>query len=302
MVKCMLYAGELYSSAAKNTVERYEQSGEIEIAGITADKREAAKGYDVPFVDKSQLAQEKADAVIILSQDWKRERVLEQKLMETGVSYESIVPVSVMNLAGFDFVLYRKLRLHTPTIFSLNCMAGLIYHYMGLKFMSPIVKLRFTEPDYLRFLSDPGRYLSADLYFGGIESVAYLGETYPVAVCEDIRISLVHYPSFEEGVKKWNLRKQRIDWNNLVVLYHSDTVEMVRRFAALPYERKACFTGTRVEDPCVVPKQNVKMSELNGAFFRNAVNNFFFTNNADFNMFSFLAGEGDETLHKRTSL
>ena len=290
MVKCIAYAGELYSAAARRTIERYESAGELSLTGIIADKLEAAQGYDAPIVDKSQIDPESPDAIIILAQDRRRVRRMEQSLIDAGFPGEKIVPVSVMNLAGFDFGLYRKLKLHTPTIFSLNCMAGLLYYYMGLKFMSPIVNIRFNERDYLRFLTDPKRYLSTELTYLGIETVSYLGETYPVAGCGDIRIALVHYPTFEEGAKKWNIRKERVDWNNLVVLNHSDHEDIVRQFAALPYERKACFTGVKIEDPCIVPKQSVKMSDLNGAFLRNTINSFFFTNNAGFNMFQFLAG------------
>ena len=290
MVKCIAYAGELYSAAAKKTIERYESAGKLELTGIIADKPEAVQGYGVPFVDKSQIDLESPDAIIILAQDRRRVRRMAQGLIDAGFPDEKIVPVSVMNLAGFDFGIYRKLRSHTPTIFSLNCMAGLLYYYMGLKFMSPIVNIRFTERDYLRFLQDPKRYLSTELTYLGIETVSYLGETYPVAGCGDIRIQLVHYPTFEEGARKWNLRKERIDWDNLVVLNHSDDEDIVRRFSALPYERKACFTGAKIEGPGIVPKQSVKMSDLDGAFLRNTINNFFFTNNAGFNIFQFLAG------------
>ena len=292
MVKCVAYAGDIYSSAAKQILEEFERSGAMELVGITADKRESARGYDLPFVDPSSIEPENTDAIIVLSQDRRRERRMEQSLMDAGVPYDRIVPVSVMKLAGFDFGLYRRLRLHTPTIFSLNCMGGLIYHYLELKFMSPIIKLRFTEEDYMRFLSDPMRYLNADLSFRGFDTVSYLEETYPVAACEDIRISFVHYPTFEEGVKKWNQRKARIDWDNLIVFNHSDNADIVKRFAALPYQRKACFTGAGIEGPHIVAKQTVRMPDLDGAFLRNAVNNFFFTNNSGFNMFRFLADEG----------
>ena len=112
-----------------------------------------------------------------------------------------------------------------------------------------------------------------------------------MAVCEDIRIIIAHYPTFEEGEKKWNERKTRIDWDNLVVIFYSDNVDIVRRFAALPYKRKVCFTGAKIEGPSIVATQSLKATELDGAFLRNAVNRLFSTYNPDFNMFRFLAGE-----------
>ena len=292
MVKCIAYAGEFYSAAARKTIERYESSGAIELTGIIADKPEAAQGYDVPIVDKSEIDMESHDAVILLVQDRKRMRGMEQNLMDAGIPFERIVPVSVMNLVGFDFGLYQKLRLHTPTIFAMDCMGGLIYHYLELRFMSPMIRLGFHAPDYLRFLRDPRRYFSADLSFAGYDSKSYPGLHAPVAACEDISILFAHYSSFEEGEKKWNQRKKRVDYNNIVVLNNNDNEDMVRQFAALPYDRKVCFTGAKIEGPGIVHKQSLKMLNLNGALLRNAVNNLLFTDNAEFNMFRFLAGEG----------
>ena len=291
MVGCAAYAGDVYSSAAKKIVERYENAGTIELLGIIADKPEAAQCYDAPIVDKSKMDPDSLDAVILLAQDRRRVRRMDQSLMDAGFPYERIVPVSVMNLAGFDFGIYRELRLHTPTIFAMDCMGGLIYHYLDLKFMSPMIKLGFRDQDYLRLLQDPKRYFSADLSFAGYDSKTYPGLCTIVAACEDIRIFFGHYSSFEEGEKKWNQRKKRVDWDNLVVLNNNDNEDMVRQFAALHYERKACFTRAKIEGPGIVQKQTAEMLNLKGAFLKNAVSNLLFTDNAEFNMFRFLAGE-----------
>ena len=291
MVGCAAYAGDVYSSAAKKIVERYESAGTIELLGIIADKPEAAQGYDAPIVDKSKIEPDSLEAVIILAQDRRRVRRMEQSLIGDGFPYERIVPVSVMNLAGFDFGLYRKLRLHTPTIFSMNCMGGLIYHYLDLKFMSPMIKLGIQDLDYLRLLQDPKRYFSADLSFVRYDSKTYPGLCCAVAACEDISIFFGHYSSYEEEEKKWNQRKKRIDWDNLVVLNNNDNEDMVRQFAVLPYERKACFTRAKVEGPGIVQKQTAGMLNLKGAFLQNAISSLLFTDNAEFNMFRFLAGE-----------
>ena len=292
MAKCVAYAGEIYSSAAKKILEDFERSGALELVGITADKREFAQGYDLPFVDRSSLEPENTDAVIVLSQDRERERGMEKSLMEAGIPYERIVPVSVMKVDGFDFGLYRKLRAHTPTIFTQNCMGGLIYRYLELPFMSPFISAGFPDKeDYLRFLSDPERYLNAELSFGGFHNAISLGNTPPTAVCEDTLLLFAHYPTYEEGVKKWNERKTRIDWNNLVVIFNSDNVDIVRRFTALPYKRKVCFTGAKITGPSIVASKTLRGSCMEGSFLRNAVNDLLFMNNSDFNMFRFLAGE-----------
>ena len=68
---------------------------------------------------------------------------------------------------------------------------------------------------------------------------------YPAGMCGDIRINFVHYDSFEEGVCKWEERKQRINWNNLFIVgteRDGCTYETLKRFEQLPYTNKVIFT------------------------------------------------------------
>lgn len=44
------------------------------------------------------------------------------------------------------------------TIFASNCIGGIIYHNLGLKFLSPTVNLWIEPEDYISMLSDPKDY------------------------------------------------------------------------------------------------------------------------------------------------
>lgn len=60
----------------------------------------------------------------------------------------------------------------------------------------------------------------------------------------DIRVNLVHYRTFEEGLKKWEERKRRINWNNLFIVGTERwdcNYETIKSFEQLPYN-KVFFT------------------------------------------------------------
>lgn len=109
--------------------------------------------------------------------------------------------------------LMRK-RLKNPnfTLFSSNCLGGLVYHELGLNFCSPTINLRFSSPDFVKFICNLKHYLKCE--FVEIESA----QAYPVAYLDDITIHFVHYHSFEEAIAAWERRIKRINWDNIFVL------------------------------------------------------------------------------------
>ena len=64
---------------------------------------------------------------------------------------------------------------------------------------------------------------------------------YPEYFLGDIVLSMLHYPNFDEAVKKWYSRKNRINWYNLFVTMHTESQEILETFDALPYGKKVCF-------------------------------------------------------------
>lgn len=68
---------------------------------------------------------------------------------------------------------------------------------------------------------------------------------YPICSLDDITIYFVHYHSFEECVNKWNERKKRINFDNILLTFTDQngcTDELVERFSILPY-RKVMFSS-----------------------------------------------------------
>lgn len=116
----------------------------------------------------------------------------------------------------------KKLNNTDFTLLTPNCMGGLIYHRLGKRFDSPTIDLSIDTDDFCSFLDNFEYYLSKDIteYTKNNESTDA-----PIGVIKgnsneipDIRIKFVHYKTFEQARDKWNLRKTRINSDNLYVI------------------------------------------------------------------------------------
>lgn len=137
-----------------------------------------------------------------------------------------------------------KLKNKDFTIFSQNCIGGIMYHDLGQQFLSPTVNMLFTPSDFLKFVKDPQKYLNAKLYF---ETPA---TSHPHGILEDIKINFVHYKTNEEAFEKWEQRKQRINWDNIFVICCDEnlTYDEIKDFDNLPYKNKILFLSKNMPE------------------------------------------------------
>ena len=136
----------------------------------------------------------------------------------------------------------RKLQ-GQPTIIASNCVGTMIYYDMGIPWTTPTINLMIPMPDFIKFVKNLRWYMEQELCF--LEEPGAL--EYPVARLGDIRIYFVHYESAEEAAEKWNVRKKRIDWDNLFIMgceKDGCTYETLREFDCLSYDHKVIFTKT----------------------------------------------------------
>lgn len=168
----------------------------------------------------------------------------------------------------------RRRQLHHTdfTIISNNCWAGTaVYQSFGLKYNTPTVGLFIMDEDYMKFLERLDRYMAQvpviirpeqSKYYSKISANGTKPITYPIAtIGGDVEIHFLHYPDAEEAIEKWMNRKQRINYDRLLVkmsLRDSgyDVAAMLNRFHKLPYKNKICFSpiGNDSSDVVVVPE------------------------------------------------
>ena len=148
----------------------------------------------------------------------------------------------------------RRLRLRRRdfSLITNNCIAGIIYHDLGLPFLTPTVNLFFEDEDFFRFVGNLEHYLSC-----GIEETRQAGITYPLGLlrrgAESVTVHCMHYDSFEQAAAKRKERAARVKPDQLYIIFEYPGLdadparqEAVKRlFDAIPWERKVLLTGKR---------------------------------------------------------
>lgn len=136
------------------------------------------------------------------------------------------------------------------TIFTENCLAGVLYHDLDIQFRSPLINGGFSTEDYIKFLKNPKYYMQQELRFISNKDKT-LPEFYkeldcPVACIGDLHFRFTHYHICEDEIKEiWNKRRMRINWNNLFVVLCEKkgcSIEQMEQFEALPYKNKVILT------------------------------------------------------------
>lgn len=143
------------------------------------------------------------------------------------------------------------------SIISNNCVGGIIYHDLGLKFLSPTIDLSLPPDDYFEFLNNLEFYLSSELIPRELP-----GYSYPIGVLKngikEIFIHFMHYESFEEAKNKWMERAQRVNFDNLYVIFECALDVDIdhpyyKKFKQLPFARKRMITyAPKIRDKEIV--------------------------------------------------
>lgn len=139
------------------------------------------------------------------------------------------------------------------SIISQNCIGGVFYHDMGMKFLSPTIDLFFTEPDFVRFVLNLQYYIE-------IEPVMESGDKYPIGFLDDIEIHFMHYETCQEAKDAWEKRKRRINYDKILVIAtdrngFSDSV--FENWKKIPYKKLLFTVNTQFaeeQDVVVFPR------------------------------------------------
>lgn len=137
------------------------------------------------------------------------------------------------------------------TIVSNNCWGGHVYRYFNMPYSSPTVGLYIFSEDYVRFVYDFKKYMMMDLDFISYKESKYKDEIInnkhthvPIGKLGDVEIVFLHYKTKEEALEKWNRRKSRICWDNLIFKMSEQnlcTLELLKAFDSLPQKNKIIF-------------------------------------------------------------
>lgn len=129
-----------------------------------------------------------------------------------------------------------------PTIICNNCIGGVIYHNLGLKFHSPTINLFISGEDYLNFVKDVKYYSACKME--QIES----DKPWPVGQLiskekahKDIIVNFQHYNDFQSAYNKWTERFSRINYDNIYYIweFYDDLydISLIQEFDKLPIKK-----------------------------------------------------------------
>lgn len=118
---------------------------------------------------------------------------------------------------------------------------------MHMRFLSPTINLFFKEPDFVRFVQNLEHYINTELKL-------VWGEEYPIGYLDDILVYFMHYQNCSEAKESWEKRKQRINWNKIIVI--ATDMEGFNEYTWKLWEKisypKILFSVTKQEDRGVV--------------------------------------------------
>lgn len=112
----------------------------------------------------------------------------------------------------------------------------------------------FIAEEYIKFIYNLKYYIESDIEFIEIEDSKYSDYLkkiqYPglIAKIKDIEICFLHYSSKEEAIKKWNRRKARINWDNIVYKFNDQNLcsySHLKKFMEFKANKKICFTSKK---------------------------------------------------------
>lgn len=218
----------------------------IDIVGVTANVQVSAKdnhGRAVPFIPIQELSTNGGGYDVILVAGAQEIGMSEVTKFARAINLDTdkLLGDWIVCIPGFTFQKYRQLQRSRLSIFSMHCFGGLISHTLGLPFLSPLVNMYISAQEYIRFLRSPRVYLEERLVLDTVEYQETLKFDYPVYNLGNVLWHMNHYPNFDDAVKKWNERKQRINWYNLFVTAYTEEYEILEQFDELPYGKKVCF-------------------------------------------------------------
>ncbi|MEY8316179.1 DUF1919 domain-containing protein [Oscillospiraceae bacterium 50-58] len=141
---------------------------------------------------------------------------------------------------------WRGSRLHShPTVISRNCVGGVLFHDLGLKFLSPTINMTMSGEDFILLCQHLEDFLAVEM-----EEVADHAEDYPVGRLNteygSITLDLVHYDTFQSAAESWERRKKRVDLNNIRIIFHIEppvSPKLVEQFERLPYAHKVLLSS-----------------------------------------------------------
>lgn len=238
MYKILIWGTGLIYGHNLSLLQYFEHKNMFKIVAVTSNEYYLSKLDGYPFVPKKELHSLSFDYCIVALDNINQ--ILDEAT-QLGIPSNKLIPISVLSTPLFDFDKYIAIKESPPTIISPNCFAGLCYHQFGLQFKSPTINMFFRDDEYLPFISNIHHYLQLPLEYiqDGYDPITK--HSYPICRLGDLYPHFNHYMTFENAYAKWNTRKERINWSNIIYTAYAVNPTMEQDYHSLSLEKKYIF-------------------------------------------------------------
>ena len=262
MKKCLIWGCSLTYNNFRNLLMYEVLKKNIEIIAFVDKKPLCNKKEGLNIIKKESIKDFHYDYIITFSNNKHKEIVEDAK--SVGIDENKLIDGSIFAKYNFDFKRYISLIENPVTIISDDCFGAFTYKYLNLKYTSPLISTKIMEDDYLKFLENFENYISSELYLERpcdldnneslIASIRYKNEKVLLHYWHDI--------NFEECQSKWEIRKQRINLENLLFKITIRDPKNIERFENLPFKNKIAFYHSNLNSKNIfVPKLYKKRFE-----------------------------------------
>lgn len=235
---------EFFSSALNVFKELY---GDLKVLGAVTPPEVVLNS--VPKISSDDVPNLEFDLILVagsgnavMQTNAQSEFVKVLKLVQAlGIDTEKVVRDRVVCTPLFTLEKYNKLRRSKLSILSMNCFAGLLYHRFGLPFLTPTINMYTSEEDFLQFLRDPIKNVSAELKFLRTARNDALNIDFPIYKIGETEWHMNHYGDANLAYRKWYERSFRINWYNVLAVMYTQSPEILSEFDKLPFAKKICF-------------------------------------------------------------
>lgn len=139
------------------------------------------------------------------------------------------------------------------SVIASNCTGTLPYRFLKSRYNTPTANLLFMAPCYLKFIKNLEYYLSIPMVFYTTSRYAYAEKIraahqhyYPIGTLDDIEVHFMHYTTASDAKAKWNKRRQRVNYDNLIFAFTDKdlcTPEHLYEFDAIDHPHKFVLTA-----------------------------------------------------------
>lgn len=228
-----------------NIIKLGEYQKKIEVIAVTAKNVPNVKTIDGwKVIPCRQLKSISFDYILLCNIRNINEIIKE--VLQIGIERNRIIPVRVLDIPYFDWDRYIYLIRSRLSILSCNCWGGILCHTLGMECLSPFKNLSVSARDMLHIASNLEDYMQEELIFSRWSVDPNSKQKYPIMYCKNVEIHFNHDTNIDEALIKWNRRRKKINFNNVLVMIYTDEKKIVEDFIQLEGYRKICFVPSEM--------------------------------------------------------